>query len=101
MQPEVLKTSKPLFTSSCSKLFRVVSKALLADAKKCNFAAELKYVAYREKLIDIQRDNTFGRELSNRAKRRGTSQKQQSAYHQAFALSKYFRNTFENWPCTD
>jgi hypothetical protein len=25
----------------------------------CNFAAELKYVANKEKLVDIQWDNTF------------------------------------------
>ncbi len=27
--------------------------------KMCNFAAELKHVAYKEKLVDIQWDNTF------------------------------------------
>ncbi len=32
---------------------------LTSPEEMCNFAAELKYVANKEKLVDIQWDNTF------------------------------------------
>ena len=35
----------------------------------CNFPAQLKHVAYREKLIEIQRDNTFRRETLKSSKK--------------------------------
>ena len=37
--------------------------------KMCNFAAQLKHVAYREELVEIQRDNTFRRETLKSSKK--------------------------------
>lgn len=60
----------------------------------CNFAAQLKHVAYREELVEIQRDNTFRRETLKSSKKARYKSKQHSAYYQALALSltfAYFR----------
>ena len=63
--------------------------------KMCNFAAQLKHVAYREKLVEIQRDNTFRREtLKSSKKARYKSKKSKSLIikHLHFRLlSKNFR----------
>jgi len=56
----------------------------------CNFAAQLKHVAYREELVEIQRDNTFRREILKSSKKAQYKSKQQSAYYQALALSLTF-----------
>jgi hypothetical protein len=56
----------------------------------CNFAAQLKHVAYREKLVEIQRDNTFRRETLKSSKKARYKSNRQSAYYQAFALSLTF-----------
>ena len=53
----------------------------------CNFAAQLKHVAYREKLIEIQRDNTFRRETLKSSKKARYKSKWQSDNYQAFTLS--------------
>ena len=52
----------------------------------CNFAAELKYVANKEKLVDIQWDNTFKRELLKSSRKARYKSNRHSAYYQAFAL---------------
>ena len=46
---------------TCETLVNYKNKAHSAcfSRKMCNFAAELKYVANKEKLVDIQWDNTF------------------------------------------
>ena len=54
----------------------------------CNFAAQLKHVAYREKLVEIQRDNTFRLETLKSSKKARYKSKKQIAYYQALALSK-------------
>ena len=59
----------------------------------CNFAAELKYVANKEKLVDIQWDNTAFLKSSKKARYKLNCQ---SAYYQVFALSLTFEKTFEN-----
>jgi hypothetical protein len=48
----------------------------------CNFAAELKYVANKEKLVDIQWDNTFRRAFlkSNKKAKMAESVKQPLSY---------------------
>ena len=56
----------------------------------CNFAAQLKHVAYREKLIEIQRDNTFRRETLKLSKKARYKSKQQGVNYQTFALSLTF-----------
>ena len=56
----------------------------------CNFAAQLKHVAYREKLIEIQRDNTFRRAFLKSSKKARYKPNRQSAYYQVFALSLTF-----------
>jgi hypothetical protein len=56
----------------------------------CNFAAQLKHVAYREKLVEIQRDNTFRRETLKSSKKARYKPNRQSAYYQVFALSLTF-----------
>ncbi len=56
----------------------------------CNFAAELKHVANKEKLVDIQWDNTFYREFLKSSKKARYKSKWQSAYCQALALSLTF-----------
>ena len=64
--------------------------------KMCNFAAELKHVANKEKLVDIQWDNTFRRETLKSSKKARYKLNRQSAYFQVFALSLTFEKTFEN-----
>ena len=54
------------------------------------FAAELKYVANKEKLVDIQWDNTFKRAFLESSKKARYKPNHQSAYYQAFALSLAF-----------
>ena len=56
----------------------------------CNFAAELKYVANKEKLVDIQWDNTFRRAFLKSSKKARYKSNRQSAYYQVFALSLTF-----------
>ena len=62
----------------------------------CNFAAELKHVANKEKLVDIQWGNTFYREFLKSSKKARYKSKQQSAYCQALALSLTFEKLSEN-----
>ena len=62
----------------------------------CNFAAQLKHVAYREKLVEIQRDNTFRRETLKSSKKARYKSKQQSGNYQAFALSLTFEKLSKN-----
>ena len=52
----------------------------------CNFATQLKHVAYREKLVEIQRDNTFRRETLKSSKKARFKSKLQGVNYQAFAL---------------
>jgi len=56
----------------------------------CNFAAQLKHVAYKEKLVEIQRDNTFRRETLKSSKKARYKSKWQNDNYQAFALSLTF-----------
>ena len=56
----------------------------------CNFAAEIKHVANKEKLVDIQWDNTFKRAFLKSSKKARYKSNHQSAYYQAFALSLTF-----------
>ena len=56
----------------------------------CNFAAELKHVANKEKLVDIQWGNTFYREFLKSSKKARYKPNRQRAYYQAFALSLTF-----------
>ena len=56
----------------------------------CNFAAQLKHVAYKEKLVEIQRDNTFRRAFLKSSKKARYKPNRQSAYYQVFALSLTF-----------
>ena len=58
----------------------------------CNFAAELKHVANKEKLVDIQWDNTFKRAFLKSNKKARYKSKQQSDNYQAFTLSLTFEN---------
>ena len=62
----------------------------------CNFAAQLKHVAYREELVEIQRDNTFRRETLKSSKKARYKSKQQSVNYQAFALSLTFEKLSKN-----
>ena len=62
----------------------------------CNFAAELKYVANKEKLVDIQWGNTFYREFLKSSKKARYKSNRQSAYYQAFALSLTFEILSKN-----
>ena len=62
----------------------------------CIFAAELKHVAYKGKLIGIQRDNTFRRETLKSSKKARYKSKQQSVNYQAFALSLTFEKLSKN-----
>ena len=50
----------------------------------------MKHVAYREKLVEIQRDNTFRRETLKSNKKARYKLNRQSAYFQVFALSLTF-----------
>ena len=56
----------------------------------CNFATELKHVANKEKLVDIQWDNTFRRAFLKSNKKARYKSDRQSAYYQVFALSLTF-----------
>ena len=56
----------------------------------CNFAAEFKDVANKEKLVDIQWDNTFRRAFLKLSKKTWYKPNRQSAYYQAFAPSLIF-----------
>jgi hypothetical protein len=56
----------------------------------CNFATELKHVANKEKLVDIQWDNTFKRAFLKSSKKARYKSNRHSAYYQAFALSLTF-----------
>ena len=56
----------------------------------CNFAAELKHVANKEKLVDIQWDNTFRRAFLKSSKKARYKLNSQSVYFQVFALSLTF-----------
>ena len=62
----------------------------------CNFAAQLKLVAYREKLVEIQRDNTFRREILKSSKKARYKSKRQGVNYQAFALSLTFEKLSKN-----
>ena len=62
----------------------------------CNFAAQLKHVAYREKLVEIQRDNTFRRETLKSSKKARYKSKRQGVNHQAFTLSLTFEKLSKN-----
>jgi len=56
----------------------------------CNFAAEFKDVANKEKLVDIQWDNTFKRAFLKSSKKARYKSKWQSDNYQAFTLSLTF-----------
>ena len=62
----------------------------------CNFAAQLKHVAYKEKLVEIQWDNTFRRETLKSSKKARYKSKWQSDNYQAFALSLTFEKLSKN-----
>ena len=68
----------------------------------CNFAAQLKHVAYREELVEIQRDNTFRRETLKSSKKARYKSKwqsdnyRQSDNYQAFTLSLTFEKLSGN-----
>ena len=64
--------------------------------KMYNFAAELKHVANKEKLVDIQWDNTFRRAFLKSSKKARYKPNRQSTYYQVFALSLTSEKTFEN-----
>ena len=53
----------------------------------CHFAAELKHVANKEKLVDIQWDNIIARAFLKLSKKTRYKLNRQSAYYQVFALS--------------
>ena len=57
----------------------------------CNFAAQLKHVAYREELVEIQRDNTFRRETLKSSKKARYKSKWQSDNYQAFTRLSMLR----------
>ena len=56
----------------------------------CNFAEEFKYVANKEKLVDIQWDNIIARAFLKLSKKARYKSNRQSAYYQVFALSLTF-----------
>ena len=62
----------------------------------CNFVAQLKHVAYREELVEIQRDNTFRRETLKSSKKARYKSKRQGVNYQAFALSLTFEKLSKN-----
>ena len=62
----------------------------------CNFAAQLKHVAYKEKLVEIQRDNTFRRETLKSSKKARYKSKRQGVNYQAFILSLTFEKLSKN-----
>ena len=56
----------------------------------CNFTEQLKHVASKEKLVDIQWDNIIARAFLKLSKKARYKSKQQIAYYQALALSLAF-----------
>ena len=62
----------------------------------CNIAAEFKDVANKEKLVEIQRDNTFRRETLKLSKKARYKSKWQSDNYQAFTLSFTFEKLSES-----
>ena len=62
----------------------------------CNFVAEFKDVANKEKLVDIQWDNTFKRAFLKSSKKARYKTNRHSAYYQAFALSLTFEILSKN-----
>ena len=64
--------------------------------KMCNFAAELKHVANKEKLVDIQWNNTFKRAFLKSSKKARYKSKWQSDNYQAFTLSLTFEKLSKN-----
>ena len=62
----------------------------------CNFAAQLKHVAYREELVEILRDNTFRRETLKSSKKARYKSKRQSINYQVLALSLTFEKLSKN-----
>ena len=56
----------------------------------CNFAEEFKYVANKEKLVDIQWNNIIARAFLKLSKKARYKSNRQSAYYQVFALSLTF-----------
>ena len=56
----------------------------------CNFTEQLKHVESKEKLVDIQWDNTFRRETLKSSKKTRYKSKKQSVNYQAFTLSLTF-----------
>ena len=63
--------------------------------KMCNFTEQLKHVASKEKLVDIQWDNIIARAFLKLSKKARYKLNRQSAYFQVFALSLTFEKTFE------
>ena len=59
----------------------------------CNFAAQLKHVAYREKLVEIQRDNTFRREILKSSKKGAVQAKTAKCLLSSTCTFAYFRKT--------
>ena len=62
----------------------------------CNFTEQLKHVASKEKLVDIQWDNTFRRETPKSSKKARYKSKWQSDNYQAFTLSLTFKKLSKN-----
>lgn len=62
----------------------------------CNFAAQLKHVASKEKLVDIQWDNIIARAFLKLSKKARYKLNRQSAYFQVFALSLTFEKLSKN-----
>ena len=56
----------------------------------CKFAAQLKHVANKEELVDIQWDNTFKRAFLKSSKKARYKSNRQSDNYQVFALSLTF-----------
>ena len=59
----------------------------------CNFAAELKHVAYREELVEIQRDNTFRREILKSSKKGAVQVEPSKCLFSSICTFAYFRKT--------
>ena len=64
--------------------------------KMCNFTEQLKHVASKEKLVDIQWDNIIARAFLKLSKKARYKSNRQSAYSQGLPLSLTFEKTFEN-----
>ena len=56
----------------------------------------MKYVANKDKLVDIQWDNTFKRAFLKSSKKARYKPNRQSAYYQVFALSLTFEKLSKN-----